>query len=60
VDTKRKKIYIVPLEKSITKEYLEKMKTFAEAFFYGIQVEILGLVDIEAEKVKYRGTPPNR
>ena len=36
------------------------MKTFAEAFFYGIQVEILGLVDIEAEKVKYRGTPPNR
>ena len=39
----RKTIYIQPLDKSITEEFLEECKMYCEAFFFGLPVVINNL-----------------
>ncbi|EAS03423.1 peptidase family M54 protein (macronuclear) [Tetrahymena thermophila SB210] len=54
IDTKKRKIYIQPLEQDINKEFVDKLKIFASAFFFGIKVDFLPLLEVEKLGVKTR------
>ena len=42
----------MPLDPSISEEVLNQMKEFCEAFYFGMRVEVMDLVDIRDLKVK--------
>ena len=51
----RKTIYILPLDSTITEEFLESCKNYCEAFYYGMNVKILKTKDVTTLGIKTRG-----
>ncbi len=54
VNEKRKVIYIQPIEKKIDKSFLDKLKQFTEAYYYGLEVRIRKVIDLDQLKVDSR------
>ena len=51
----RKTIYILPLDSTITEEFLESCKNYCEAFYYGMNVKILKTKDVTTLGINTRG-----
>lgn len=47
-------MYIVPLEKQITQEFLEKLRLICEAFYYGFKVKVMDYQNLSKWKVENR------
>jgi len=54
VDKKRKVIYVQPLEESIDKEFVEKLRKFTQAFYFGLEVKVLPYFDVQKQNIGHR------
>ena len=54
IDERRKRIYIVPLESSIPESFLERLRAYCQAFFFGVKIVKLKAIDVENKGVSCR------